>query len=103
MTTTRRYREKMNDALYCLAVREGDVRQRLRGAYRVLCVLSLTDVPVSHRQEITSILAACTRLGPELGPDSEVWATSLEHTMRRIKNRTGRRLAERIYRLARDL
>ena len=103
MEATKRYREKMNDVLRCLAVREGDVRERLVGAYRYLRMLRLAEVPVSHREEFMSILDACTRYGPELGPEGEVWVPSVKHTMQKIRNSTGRRLAEQLYQLARDL
>ena len=103
METTHRYREKLTAALYCLAVREGDVRERLRGAYRYLRMLSPSEIPVTHREEIEAILQSCTRYGPVVGADNEVLRTSLEHTMKRIKKSTGRGIAEKIYRLACEL
>lgn len=103
MATSHRCREKFNAALYCLAVREGDVRERLRGAYRYLRMLSEDEVPSHLQGEWGEILEALTRHGPELGPNGEVYQNALGHTLHRIRNSTGRRIAERIYVLVRQV
>ena len=103
MTVNRRCREKFHAALYRLAVGEGDVRDRLRSAYRYLRMLSEDEVPPELREEWTSILLALTRHGPEIGPDGEIYQSAIDHTMSRVKNSTGRAIAERIYALARGI
>lgn len=103
MATNRRCREKFHAALYCLAVREGDVRDRLRGAYRYLRMLSEDEVPPKLRKEWEAILQALTRLGPEVGLDGKVYRSAIDHTMNRIKNGTGRAIAKRIYALVREI
>jgi len=103
MAINRRCREKFHTALYRLTVGEGDVRDRLRGAYRYLKMLSEDEVPPKLREEWASILQALTRQGPEVGPNGEVYRSSIDHTMSRIKNRTGRAIAERIYALVREI
>lgn len=99
----RRCREKFNSTLRCLAVREGDVRQRLRGAYRYLHMLSENELPADLRQEWKAILEALTKQGPEFGPNGEVYRNALDNTMNHIRNSTGRRIAERIYALVRHV
>lgn len=92
-----RAKEKLTDAVYRLAVGEGDVRSRLRRAYLPLRRLSAQDLPEKLQEEWRSILRELTRFGPEMGANSEVWKTAIEHTTSRIRNHTGRKIAERIY------
>ena len=103
MAQYRRCREKFRAAIHRLSVGEGDVRDRLRGAYRYLRMLSERDVPPHLRKEWVSILAALTRRGPEVDSDGTVYRKSVDHTLSRIRNSTGRKIAERIWALAREL
>ena len=103
MIASRRCREKFHAARYRLAVGEGDVRDRLRGAYRYLRMLSEDEVPPRLRDEWKSILNALTRHGPEVGPDGEVYRRAIDNTMSRIRNSTGRAIAERICALVREI
>lgn len=98
-----RYREKFNSALYALAVREGDVRARLRGAHRYLRMLREDEVPAEHLKEWREILGALTWRGPQFGPSGEVYKSALDHTLDRMRNSSGRKIAERIYALARQI
>ncbi|SRR6266446_6377732 len=98
-----RAREKLMDAEYKLAVSEGHVRERLRRAYTPLRRLSAEDLPAELRDEWRAILREMTRHGPERDPDGHVWRNAIDHTMSRIRNRTGRKIAERIYRLRAQL
>ena len=103
MAKNRRCREKFHAAIYSLAVGEGDVRDRLRGAYRYLQMLSEKDVPPHLRNEWASILKTLTRFGPEVDSDGTVYRKSIDHTLSRIRNSTGRKIAERIWVLTREL
>jgi hypothetical protein len=94
-----RVREKLSKALHRLATREGDVRQRLRAAHWVLAQLRASELPPELREDWQSIMNRLTRLGPELGPNGDVWADALEHTMSSIRNSTGRIIANDIHRL----
>ena len=98
-----RYRGKYNAALYALAVGEGDVRQRLKGAYRQLRMLREDEVPEDQRKEWASILNILVKRGPIRGPNGEVYKGALEHTLDRMKNVSGRRIAERVYSLVRSI
>ena len=94
-----RVREKLANALHRLATREGDVRQRLRAAHWPLAQLTAQELPPELLDDWQSIMHRLTRLGPERGPDGDLWADALEHTMSRIRNSTGRLIANDIYRL----
>src|SRR5690606_41936515 len=91
-----RYRGKYSAALYALAVGEGDVRQRLRGAYRQLRMLREDEVPESHRKEWARILSLLVKRGPVRGPSGEVYKDALNHTIDRMRNTSGRKIAEQI-------
>jgi len=103
MATTRRYSEKLHSAIYALAVREGDVRSRLEGAYFYLRQLSERDVPATAREEFFYLVNALTRAGPDRSPDGEVYRSAVSNTLRNIQNRTARRYAERLFALYREL
>ena len=103
MKQYRRCREKFRAAIFRLAVGEGDVRDRLRGAYRYLRMLSELDVPPHLRKEWASILTSLTRHGAEVDSSGTVYRTSVGHTLSKIRNRSGRRIAERIFALTRKL
>ena len=91
--------KKLMDAEYQLAVGEGDVRQRLRRAYTILRRLQADELSAESREEWRAILSEMTRLGPERLRDGTVLNTAIDDTMSRIRNTTGRKIAERIYRL----
>lgn len=98
-----RHREKYNAALYALAVGERDVRQRLRGAYRQLRMLREDEVPEAHRKEWAYILSVLVKHGPMRGPSGEIYKDALSHTLDRMRNSSGRKIAERIYSLVRSI
>ena len=98
-----RCREKFAGALRRLAIGEGDVRERLRGAYWYLHQLTERDNPPDLRDDWQQIIEELTRRGPELDRHGEVVETALTHTLGRMRNGTGRRIAERIHMIARGL
>jgi hypothetical protein len=99
MAQYQRFKEKVRSSVYRLAVGEGDVRDRLRRAYKELRSLRREDVPPELLDEWKSILSALTRLGPERDSDGDIYQTSITHTLSRIRNSTGRKIAERIWAL----
>src|SRR5687767_14462480 len=103
MKASPRCREKFRAALHALAVRESDVRLRLRGAHYHLRMLQPEEVPASLRAELASVLQALTKKGQELGPDGFLYKNALDNTLGQMQNRTGRRLAERIFVLVQEL
>ena len=92
-----RCREKIGLAVHALAVGEGDVRSRLKFAYRHLRRLSPSELPPDELAEWKSIITALTQHGPERAPDGNSGKSSIDYTMSRIRNRTGRELAIRVY------
>jgi len=96
-----RAREKLTNSLYRLATWEGDVRDRLRGAHWVLNQLSIDETPPELRDSLQSIMYRLTRYGPERTRDGEIFRDAVTHTMSRIRNSTGRRIATDIYRMYR--
>ena len=85
-----------------LTIGEGNVRERLRIAFKTLRMLREEEVPPEMRPDLSWVMHQLTRLGPEVGPDGTVYKTAVDHTMSRIRNVTGRKIAERIYRLNRE-
>ncbi|CAE6740158.1 hypothetical protein R75465_02232 [Paraburkholderia aspalathi] len=94
-----RVREKLSNALLRLATREGDVRQRLRAAHWPLNQLTAKELPPELLEDWQSIMHQLTRRGPERDATGDVLNSALEHTMQSIQNRTGRVIANDIYRL----
>lgn len=97
-----RHREKFNAALYYLAVGEGDVRARLRHAYTQLRRLREDEVPAPLRVEWRSILNALTARGPQRASSGDIQKNALDHTLDRMRNTSGRKIAERIYAMVGD-
>ncbi len=61
------------------------------------------EVPPEMRQDFAWIMHQLTRRGPEKDSDGTVYKSAVKHTMSRVRNSTGKRIAERIYRLCRQL
>lgn len=101
---SRAYVDKFNRALYALAVQEGDVRSRLESAYTVLRRVRIEDVPEKHREELTKILQLMISKGPseERFYDGTPMKDAIANTMSRMKNKTARKIAERIYAMTTD-
>ena len=97
-----RGREKLREAVYWLAVDRGDVRARLSRVYPILRRLSNRDLPVALHERLRAVKVDLTRFGPEtyLG---EIVKSAVDHTMSRIRNVTGSKIAARILALERDL
>ncbi len=103
MPSYSRCREKFSAAIYRLAVAEGDVRSRLLSAYRILRSLQDEEFPPQLRDEWTQLKTSITRLGPQVDQHGVAWKSGDEYTLSKIKNSTGRKIAERIYMLEKHL
>lgn len=81
-------REKYSQAVHDLAVGEGDVRSRLAVAYARILVVAPDQVPEELRPDIEWICEQYSkrRKGNE----------RLRRTLMRMRNSTGRKIAERI-------
>lgn len=87
---------KLLEAIQALALGPGDVRSRLEHAFMSLHILSPGDFPPELQKDWDWVVNQMTRFGPLLRADGRVWMGSVEHTMRRIRNRTGVEIARRI-------
>ncbi len=89
-------REKLRNAVYLLATGEGDVRSRLRRVYRHIRGVNPGDVPSDMKRDLQWVKNEMVKFGP-LVDRYGVVLDAHEHTMRRIRNSTGKKIAERIY------
>jgi hypothetical protein len=96
-----RVREKLTDAVYRLATREGDVRARLISAHWALSHLTAEELPPELRDEWQRIMNRLTRRGPELYY-GEPFRNAVTRTMSTIRNSTGRAIAIDIFGLYRS-
>lgn len=76
-----RYREKFRNALYYLAVQEGDVRDRLRTAYNQLRSLREDELPAELRNEWKDILHQLTKKEALIHESGHVIQNSLDRTL----------------------
>lgn len=90
--------EKLRVAAYFLAIGEGDVRSRLKEAYRHMTAVFPRDIPASLRPEFEEIVRSLTKHPKRHEQDS-----ALDHTLSRMRNRTGSKIAQRILNLKSDL
>ena len=89
--------EKLTNALRCLATLPGDVRTRLTVAHQCFHTLQELDFPSHLHKDWRWITQQLTRYGPVLDDKGEVRQGSVQHTMRRIRNSTGCKIANKIY------
>ncbi|MDD5681159.1 MAG: hypothetical protein PHI59_07960 [Candidatus Omnitrophica bacterium] len=90
-------REKLFDGVYLLAVGQKDVRRRLIRAYLACHTLRAKDFPEEFRKDWEWIEKQLTKYGPVLNHKGEVWIGSVENTMTIIKNKTGSKIAKKIF------
>lgn len=86
--------EKLGLAVDALAVGEGDVRSRLSAAYMEMVAVSTRDFPEPLRAEFEDIKYQLTKHPKRYDDDS-----AIHHTLSRMQNRTGSKIAQRIVEL----
>ncbi len=91
--------EKLSNAVYVLAVGEGDVRERLVSAFIACITLKPKDFPPEFQKDWEWVLQQLTKYGPIVRDDGSVFRGSVENTMSRIKRKTGAKIARKIYEL----
>ena len=96
-------KEKIFTAVEILAISPGDVRSRLVAAFMELHPLEGRDFPPDLRSTWAWIRQQLTRYGPVLNYKGEVRIGSVQNTMNRIQNRTGTKIAKKIYTLYQKL
>ncbi len=93
--------EKLSTAVRCLIVGEGDARSRVLLAYRAFGYLALDQFPPTAQEEYQQIINELTKRDPEGEWEEREWAEygPAQANLRRMKNRTASKIAERIYNL----
>jgi len=91
--------EKFSSALGSLAIGPGDVRGRLWAAYLHFHPVREKHLPDDLHEDYQWVLQQLTRYGPARGRDGKIILDSIQETLRRIRNSTGSRIAERILRI----
>lgn len=95
--------EKLSAAVHSLAVGRGDVRERLRTAFMSFHPVQERDFPDHLKEKWRWIKAELTKFGPVEEQGGKVLEGSVDHTLRRIKNSTGKKIAEAIVNLQSEL
>ncbi|HLB59525.1 MAG TPA: hypothetical protein VJL87_05535 [Bdellovibrionota bacterium] len=90
----------MSRAIYILATGEDEIRRRLFYATTQLHVLNRSEtLPKPLWNEWEKIWNQLTKFGIDYCISGEERMGSIEHTMKRIKKKTARAIAENIYHL----
>ena len=95
--------EKLFNAVHALAVGPGDVRSRLLVAYAHAHTLGAENFPEELRKDWEDIGKSLNRFGPIYDYEGQVSRGSVEHTLNRIKNRTGSKIAKKFFHLFSEL
>ena len=90
--------EKLTNAMESLTLGPGDIRSRLITAHQCMFTLREDDFPSYLPAEWSWIKRQLTKYGPVVGPNGQ-FRDSVENTMRKVRNQTGVRIAERISKL----
>jgi len=92
--------EKLFQHLYTLATHEGDARKRIVAAFNsTIPVLKKSDFPLEDWVEWVAINKEIRKYGPYRNIAGKIIWTDIEHTMRRVKNRTASNIAKRVLEL----
>jgi len=94
--------EKLSEAVFLLATGQSHVRERLREAFMAFHPVKEQDFPDDLREKWRWIESQLKKYGPIMNGESVVEG-SVEHTLRRIRNSTGQRIAQAIVELEYDL
>jgi len=95
--------EKLYVAIRSLATGQGDVRARLVDAFMTFHTLKVDDFPPKYREDWKWIQNQLTKHGPIYDYKGRVYKGSVENTMSKIKNSTGRKIATKIFDIGYDL
>ena len=89
--------EKLFEAMQGLALGAGDVRSRLEIAFESFYTLETHHFPKELQKDWEWVMKQMTRFGPLYRADGREWLSPVHHTMQRIKNKTGVKIAEKIF------
>ena len=107
MTRISYAQEQLRITIEYLATGQGDVRNRLLGAFSQCHVLREEDFPAEFQQDWKWIMDQVTKCGPlyvEYPPSAKIPNKliygSIEDTWRQIKNKTGQKIAEKLFKMS---
>jgi len=93
-------REKLYLAIKSLAIGQGDVRSTLSNAYLIIHILIEDDFPPEFQRNWRWIIDSLTKFGPLMDHEGKVWRGSVENTIKRIRNSTGKKIATKVFNLS---
>jgi hypothetical protein len=96
-------RQNLFSAISILSTSPGDVRSRINNAYKAFNPLKSSHFPDELKKDWEWIIHSMTKYGPKMNYKNEIELGSVEHTMRRIKNSTGTKIAGKIFDLFYEL
>lgn len=85
----------LRQVVYILATGKGDVRSRLLMTYRHIRMLNTDNMPSELHGDLKWIKRMMVKYGASVDDYGAV-ESALKHTMRRIRNSTGKTIAEEI-------
>jgi len=90
--------EKLMNAIETLATHSGNVKERLWYVYLDIHMLQPQDFPKDLQNRWDGIIKSLTKYGPWVNEFSgEVYQSSVENTLRRIRKSTASKIAKEIY------
>ena len=96
-------REKISLAIYILATAPGGIKKRLLSAFNECIAVQDDDFPEDLRGDWSWINNQMTKFGPVKDAQGTVLIGQCENTMRRIRNSTAVKIAEKLFALEDEL
>ncbi|MEZ8014032.1 MULTISPECIES: hypothetical protein [Vibrio] len=90
---------RVADGIQELCVSPGDVRSRLLAANDAMSSLDTSHFPEHLQPKWDSIMSMMTKYGPAKNFEGVIWQGAVAHTMRKIKNVTGTKIAASLWEL----
>jgi hypothetical protein len=87
---------KLRETIYSLAVGPCDIRKRLVQVYSGFFTFKKEQFPLEIQSDWEWIMKELKKYGPWVRDDGSIFRGSVENTCRRIKNKTGVKIAKRI-------
>jgi len=93
----------IDEATHELCTGPNDVRSRLKSAYEHIYVLNEKNFPDDLKDKWTNIHSELSKFGPWNNSEGKQIEGAIPHTLRRIKNSTGSKIANLIWELYEEL
>lgn len=87
----------LSSVVEILSTYPGDIRSRLKCAFPEIDSIVTDNLPDEFVDDWKYIMCGLKKFGPKYDSLGRVCTGSVEHTMNRIKNSTGTKIADRIY------